>query len=142
MTHEAKYTSQGVYMETTLTRRPSDRIADLEAEIARLNALINAPIVDTFLEGVRLEAAHQQERWGIDHDEGKSHEEWMWLVAYLCTKATQAARYGDAEKHKHHIVTAGAALLNWHRHATGDLTAMRPGVAAPKGFAETTVATE
>jgi hypothetical protein len=96
--------------------------------LRQLDSLINAPLIDDFLEGVRLEAAHQQERWGTDHDVGKSPEEWLWLVAYLCTKATQAARYGDVEKHRHHVITAGAALLNWHRHATGEMTAMRPGV--------------
>jgi hypothetical protein len=101
-----------------------------------VETLLNAPIIDDFLEGVRFEAAHQQQRWGVDHDGGKSPEEWLWLVAYLCTKATQAARYGDAEKHRHHVITAGAALLNWHRHATGETTTMRPGVDPEKAEAQ------
>jgi Lon protease-like protein len=112
----------------TRARRAEAKTQRLEARIEELERLINAPVVDDFLQALPIEAAHQQERWGTDHDAGKSPEEWLWLVAYLCTKATQAARYGDVEKHRHHVITAGAALLNWHRHATGELTAMRPGV--------------
>lgn len=107
-----------------------------EERAAALGALISAPVVNDFLQGVRIEAAHQQERWGVQHDEGKSPEEWLWLVAYLCTKATQAARYGDREKHRHHVITAAAALLNWHRHATGEAPAMRPGVDPAKAEAQ------
>lgn len=96
----------------------SDRGAELERELARLRSLIDNPHIGNFLEGVRFEAVHQVERWGEDHDARKSPEDWLWTIAYLSTKAAQAARYGDANKYLHHIVTTAAACLNWHRLAS------------------------
>ena len=97
-------------------------------ELTRLRALITAPELDEFWRGAQLEAAHQVERWGADHDAGKTDDDWLWLVAYLTTKATQAARYGDRDKHRHHLITAAAALANWHRRAAGGDDRMRPGI--------------
>lgn len=112
-------------------KSPATMRKKLEAantEIARLKALINTPLTDDFMQAVRVEAAHQRERWGSEHDEGKTPEDWLWLVAYLSTKATQANRYEDAGKYLHHIITCAAACLNWHANATGTETKMRPGV--------------
>lgn len=108
-------------------------VSDLEAEIAKLKACINSPITDDWLDGVRFEAAHQQLRWQSDHDAGKTHPDWFWLVGYLAGKALFAAMQGDAMKAKHHTISTGAALLNWWRHITGDATGMRPGIEPPKG---------
>ncbi len=105
-----------------------ERLAELEAMAAR----VNAPEVNDFLEGARLEAEHQRQRWGTDGDTGKSPEDWLWLVAFLATKATQAARYNDRDKYLHHIVTSAAVLLNWHRHATGEDTRFNPGAPDPE----------
>jgi len=77
--------------------------------------LINNPEINNFIEGVKSEAAHQIKRWGSEHDEGKTAEDWLWLLAYLSTKASQASRYGDNEKYLHHIVTCAAACFNWHK---------------------------
>lgn len=85
--------------------------------------LLDAPELRDFYKGILLESQHQDRRWGPDHDKGKSPEDWLWLVAFLATKATQAARYGDWDKYLHHIVTTAAALYNWHKRAlrmTGD----------------------
>lgn len=106
---------------------------ELGAELERLNALINTPTTSDWLEGVRLEAAHQQERWGTDHDAGKTDPDWFWLVGYLAGKALFAIMQGDKEKAKHHTISTGAALLNWWRHITGEATAMRPGIEPPAG---------
>ena len=97
------------------------RIECLEAENDRLNALINTPQVDDFLEAVRIEVAHQRERWGEDHDADKTGDWWLWTLAYLATKATQAERYGDKEKYMHHIITSAALCANWHRHVASVL---------------------
>lgn len=94
-------------------------ITALKGEVLRLDALINNPHTEDFLESVRLEAAHQQERWATSHDEGKGHENWYWLVGYLAGKALRSLMTGDTEKGLHHIVTTGAALLNWHARASG-----------------------
>ncbi len=102
----------------------SDEMADLreqleqaQRELARLRALIGEPETKVFLRAVRREAAHQRKRWGDEHDEKKSPDDWLWTIAYLSTKATQAARYADREKYLHHIVTTAAVCANWHRLA-------------------------
>jgi hypothetical protein len=102
-------------------------------ETARLRSLLNAPQIDNFLESVRVEAAHQCERWGVESDAGKSPTDWFWLLGYLSGKAVWAATHGDREKALHHTISSAACLLNWHAHMSGARTAMRPGIEAPKG---------
>jgi hypothetical protein len=108
-------------------------LAELRAELARLRGLINAPLVESFLEAVQLEAAHQVERWGAAHDAGKEPSDWFWLLGYLGGKALRAAIDGDTEKAKHHTISSAAMLLNWHARLSGERTAMRPGIAPPTG---------
>jgi hypothetical protein len=91
-----------------------------EERAARLEALINTPELEDFLAGVRLEAAHQVERWGESHDRSKSAENWYWLLGYLAGKALRAAIIGDRAKALHHCVSSAAALLNWHRAIAAD----------------------
>lgn len=97
-----------------------------EAERDRLLALINTPRTDDFFEAVRIESAHQIERWGTEHDAGKRPEDWIALAVYLLGKATRAHYEGDRDKLLHHVITVAAVCLNWHRNATGVSTAMRP----------------
>lgn len=105
------------------------RPAALHRRIAELEARINTPHTDDWFEGVRLEAAHQQERWAAEHDVGKGPMDWFWfwLIGYLAQKAAVSSIAGDVEKAKHHTISTAAAMLNWHRHITGEATAMRPG---------------
>lgn len=98
-----------------------------DAELDRLNQRLNSPEIHDFADAIVREAAHQRERWGTDHDSGKEPEDWLWLVAFLATKAAQAHRYDDTEKYLHHIITAAAACCNWHAHACGDNSEMRAG---------------
>ena len=42
---------------------------DAMSERDRLFLLINTPRTDDFFEAVRIEAAHQVERWGVEHDD-------------------------------------------------------------------------
>lgn len=106
-------------------------VEQLHAEVARLQALINTPQTETFSEAVRLEAAHQQERWGSTHDAGKTAWDWFWLIGYLAQKAAAAHVIGDLVKAKHHTISTAAALCNWHRHLQGD-GVMRPGISAER----------
>lgn len=103
-------------------------LATLRTENKRLNDLINVPYTSVWLEAVPLEAAHQIERWGNPHDEGKDPTDWMWLLGYLAGKAVNAAIAGDLEKAKHHTISCGAVLLNWHRRLSGNETTFRPGI--------------
>lgn len=110
---------------------PSE-VEKLQARVAELEALINTPVIDDFMKGVRIEAAHQVERWGLDHDEGKGPLDWFWLIGYLAQKAAYAAIAEDVDKAKHHTISTAAALLNWHMHISGDRTRMRPGIGEPR----------
>jgi len=96
-------------------------------EVARLMKLINSPETENWIEGVKIEAAHQVERWGVADRAGKQSPDWFWLLGYLAGKALAAFIKGDMEKGKHHIISSSAALLNWHRNATGEITSFQPG---------------
>jgi hypothetical protein len=108
-----------------------------EAEIEQLDmagfkrgylSAINHPELNDFARAIVLEAQHQRDRWGPLHDRNKKADDWLWVVANLTTKAAQAARYGDMDKYKHHIITACAVLANWHRIVVdGDGTVIPEG---------------
>lgn len=99
---------------------------DERAELVRLRAIINTPQAGDFLRAVSTEAEHQRQRWGSDHDAGKTPADWFWLVGYLAGKALHAHAAGNTEKAEHHIITTGAACANWHLALFGK-TDMRPG---------------
>lgn len=102
------------------------------AEAARLTALINTPELIDFEKAVQIEAVHQRERWGTEHDEGKTAPDWFWLLGYLAGKALHSDKVGDRDKLLHHIITTAAACANWHAQVLGKCD-MRPGIAAPAG---------
>lgn len=87
---------------------------EVAAELRRLDGLINSAETEDFIEGVRLEAAHQVERWGASDRQNKDHAAWFWLVGYLGGKALRAAITGDYEKARHHTISTAAALAHWH----------------------------
>lgn len=105
----------------------------LQARVTELEGLINTPGTDDWQESVRIEAAHQVERWGSDHDAGKTPLDWFWLIGYLAQKAAFSAIAEDTAKAQHHTVSTAAALLNWHRQISGAPTGMRPGIEPPTG---------
>lgn len=97
---------------------PPDVAAKLD-ELARLRTLLDSPQVSEFIEAVRVEAAHQVERYGAEHDQQKSPADWFWVLGWLGGKAVQAATLGDHEKALHHVITSAALLLNWHAQLSG-----------------------
>lgn len=101
-------------------------VACPRCEVQRLRKLINTPRTDDWIEAVKLEAAHQVERWGVEDRAGKGAADWFWLLGYLSGKALASFIKGDAEKGLHHIVSSAAVLLNWHRNVTGEITSFRP----------------
>ncbi|WP_148716450.1 DUF551 domain-containing protein [Chitinolyticbacter meiyuanensis] len=111
---------------------PQVDVEALQARIAELEGRINTPHTHEWFEAVRLEAAHQIERWSVEHDAGKQPQDWFWLIGYLAGKALAAALAGNDEKAKHHTISSGAALLNWYRAMVGDTNAMRPGIEPPE----------
>lgn len=92
--------------------------AALKAEVKRKDDLINSPENDDFIQGVKIEAAHQLERWGIEHDAGKTPWDWFWLIGYVSQKSASAMLGGDIEKGKHHMITTAAVMLNWHKRTS------------------------
>jgi hypothetical protein len=110
-------------------------VSDIEAraEVGRLTKLINTPEIVDFVKAVQIEAVHQRERWGPDHDDGKSPADWFWLLGYLAGKALNSAIRGDRDKLLHHIITTAAACANWHAQVLGKCD-MRPGIKTPVGF--------
>jgi hypothetical protein len=108
------------------------KVLALVAEIERLNGLLNSPEIEDFVKGVMLEAPHQRERWGTEHDAGKAPLDWFWLIGYLAQKAATAQIAGDLVKAKHHTISTAAALANWHAAIIGADTSMRPGIMPPQ----------
>jgi hypothetical protein len=110
-----------------------DRAEKAEAERDELKAKldeINTPETDDFFAGIEREAAHQRLRWSSEHDAGKTHADWFWLVGYLAGKCLNAAISGNDEKALHHTISTAAALANWHRAIKG-FGNMRPGIDTP-----------
>lgn len=102
----------------------------LRAENARFRALLSRPYVGAWLDEVLLEAAHQRERWGVEHDGGKDPADWFWLVGYLAGKALRASIDGDVDKARHHTVSTAAVLAQWAAQLCGAESVMRPGLGA------------
>lgn len=94
--------------------------------------LIDTPEIEDFDKAIPMEAAHQRERWGAEHDAGKNPEDWFWLVGYLAGKALTSFKSGDRDKAKHHCVSTAAALRNWHAHIRSGESEMRPGISKEK----------
>lgn len=116
---------------------PQHPMHALKARIAELEGLINTPELVDFVKAVPLEAVHQRDRWGSEHDAGKTNADWFWLVGYLAGKALNALAVKDQDKALHHIITTAAACANWHAALLGK-TNMRPGIATPPGEEQST----
>ena len=101
---------------------------ELLKRVQQLESLINTPEIKDFVKATELEAMHQRERWGNEHDAGKRPEDWIALIAYLLGKATKAHFDNNNDKLLHHIITIAAACANWHANAAGTNNEMRPGV--------------
>lgn len=93
-----------------------------------LRETINTPQVADFVAAMQNEAAHQRERWGVEHDAGKRVEDWVTLYTYLLGKLAVAHWANDQAKLLHHVITVGAVALNMHAALTGADTRMRPGI--------------
>lgn len=92
-----------------------EEISILKTEIKRLKDLINDPEIDNFIEGVKIEAPHQTERWGKEKEESAPPHHYVLVITKLLGKLTVAIWDKDVTKFKHHCITIAAAMLNCHR---------------------------
>ncbi len=90
----------------------ANRLPDLEEENRRLKKQLNQPETQNFQKGIVLEAAHQRERWGIEHDQRKTDADWYWNLGYLAGKVMH--KTGDHDKINHWIISCAAMCANWH----------------------------
>ncbi len=121
----------GMVQENAALRERLAMLLHKKTELERLRSVIDHPHNEDWFEGVKIEAAHQHERWGSAHDDGKSPEDWIFLAGYLCGKGAAAQKAGDIAKAMHHTISSGAAMLNWYRRLKGESCGMRPGIAPP-----------
>lgn len=110
------------------------RLAETEAERARLDGLVNHAHTAEFLEATRLEVAHQVERWGTVHDRAKAPADWFWLLGYLSGKALAAHAAGDVDKALHHTISSAAVLANWHAAISLQDNRFSPGASDLQSF--------
>jgi hypothetical protein len=115
-----------------------EQAATISDRLSELTALLNTPEIEDFDKAVPFEAVHQVQRWGTEHDSGKSPEDWFWLLGYLAGKALASLKAGDLDKAKHHCISSAAALRNWHAHIRSGQTVMRPGIQPPDHASEVT----
>lgn len=103
---------------------------DERLDYLRLLALTSHPETWNFANGVVSEAAHQEQRWGKETDEGKGPNDWVFLVGYLMGKALEAHKQGDPDRVRHHCVAAGAVIYHFFRYyGLGDSgTSFQPGI--------------
>lgn len=135
-----------------------DELLAARAERDRLLLLLNTPELVDFDKAVPIEAAHQTERHGVEHDAGKEPTDWFWLLSHLAGRAfthrAEAERLSielavnptpeqtaflqplieyHHGKALHHSITTAAALRNWHAQTLG-LSNLRPGIAPPMEY--------
>jgi hypothetical protein len=107
-------------------------VDDLRSELERLRGLVARPYVGAWTDEVIIEAAHQRERWGAEHDHGKQPEDWFWVIGYLAGKALASHKAGDLEKARHHTVSTATVLAHWAAAVAGNENVFRPGLGIEK----------
>ena len=90
-------------------------LREAATELRRLHVLLNTPSIEDFLESVRLEAAHQVERWGPEQDAQKTTDDWIRLIDMLLQKLWDARAAGNRDKALHHTISTSAVLYHWHK---------------------------
>ena len=106
-------------MKSPVLLRRLSRIADLEAEVARLRAIMDRPDPHDFIVATEIEARFQLDKWG-DQDgqptafDGTDDADFYRLIQHLATKAMLTTEDEGREKKLHRITTVAAAACNWH----------------------------
>lgn len=92
-------------------------LGDMVHAFEELDKKINTPEIYDIIEAIKLEAAHQRQRWTWN-DANKIDADWLALIVYLGSKAhynpSDTAGNRPIEKKLHRIITVAAAAMNWH----------------------------
>jgi hypothetical protein len=83
-----------------------------------LDATINTPQTADFIESVKCEMIHQQQRWG--DESGKYPHDFALVLGYLQGKLIKAIYDKNAEKFIHHVITMAAMAGVIHKYFTED----------------------
>lgn len=122
--------AQGRDFALTVQPKLLQKLEQAIGENARLRELIGRPYIGAWADEIIVEAAHQRDRWGADHDHGKQPEDWFWLVGYLAGKCLAAYKAGDQSKARHHTVSTAAVLAHWAAAIDGNEGVFRPASGA------------
>lgn len=109
------------------------KIGELETEIARLNKLLNTPQVVDFIEAMKVEVAHQREKWGEAHDSAKDPANWALLFQYILGKQATAVYDQNWSKYLHHLITLAAICANAHHSLQPTIQKLLDAKSATKG---------
>lgn len=99
---------------TSEAKHSEGRIKELEGERKRLYELINNPEIQDFIKGMTLEAAHQTERWGLEHENSQPPHHFVLVVTKIAGKMCGDVWDYDVEKFKHHCIALAAVMANVH----------------------------
>lgn len=88
---------------------------ELKKQIEKLNLLINNPELNNFIEAIKIESAHQTERWGREHEENSPPHHYVLVANKLLGKIATSIFDSDSDKFKHHCITLASMLHNCHR---------------------------
>lgn len=116
LTHELEHVwKPAAVMNEQYARSYETQRDQLQYRVNELEKLLNTPEFFDFIKAVPLEAAHQVERWGEEHDAKKEPQDWFWVIGYLAGKALRAHLTGDLKKALHHCISTAAVCANWHK---------------------------
>lgn len=97
-----------------------------------LEKLISNPEIENFIEGLRIESAHQTDKWGQREEESKWPQDYALVLDKLKGKQALAIWDYDKEKYKHHLITMSAVCHNIHRQIEKEGTALNQYFNTPK----------
>lgn len=105
--------------ETEPLVRRTKRVRELEAEVARLRAIMDRPDPHNFMVAAEIEARFQLDHWGDQDGQptafaATSDADFYRLVQHLATKALLTTDEEGTDKKLHRITTVAAAACNWH----------------------------
>lgn len=83
--------------------------------ISKMEASINSPVINDFIKGMKIEAEHQTQRWGVEKEENEPPHHYILVTNKLLGKMAIDIWDKNTDKFKHHIIALAAEMFNLHR---------------------------